>query len=133
MVVGGTDSGRIRRDAAMAYMEWAFDAFDTRYLFNAGQAVGDVRVQNGDAFSLEVASDKPIRISVPKGSQTRLNARIVYDGPLRAPIAADEVVAELVVSGEGVAEARIPLKATKAVGVAGPLDRVVNAVMNWFA
>ena len=41
MVVGGTDSPRIRKKAAREFMEWGFDAFETRYLFNSGQVISE--------------------------------------------------------------------------------------------
>ncbi|WP_394727662.1 D-alanyl-D-alanine carboxypeptidase family protein [Altererythrobacter sp. GH1-8] len=132
MVVGGADSPRIRRDAALEFMEWGFDGFENRYLFAADQEVGKARVQNGSSFSVPLVGDGPVRISVPKGSRGEVTARIEYDGPLRAPIASNEAVAELVVSGEGIPEARVQLYAAKAVEVAGPVDRVLNAVMSWF-
>ncbi|XUU59995.1 D-alanyl-D-alanine carboxypeptidase family protein [Erythrobacter sp. HA6-11] len=132
MVVGGVDSSRIRRDASRAFMEWGFSAFDNRYLFNAGDSVGTARVQDGDTFRVDLVAEGPVRISVPKGYGGNLDIRVEYEGPLRAPISTEEQVASLVISGDGVPEARIPLYAAKPVSTAGPLDRVLNAVLSWF-
>ena len=132
MVVGGADSSRIRRVAAQDLIEWGFDTFENRYLFDAEQMIGEARVQNGTSFSVPLVANSAVRISVPKDAATNLTARIEYVGPLRAPIAEGEQVAELVVKGDDIPEARIPLFTAKAVNVAGPLDRLMNAVMSWF-
>lgn len=133
MVVGGADSSRERRDAARSFMEWGFDAFENRYLYNADQVIGHATVQNGDALRVGLVADKAVRISIPSGFGGNLASRIEYQGPLRAPIKAGEEVATLVVYGDGVPEARIPLEAETDVSVAGPLDRVVNAIWSWIA
>ncbi|WP_232367300.1 D-alanyl-D-alanine carboxypeptidase family protein [Altererythrobacter lutimaris] len=132
MVVGGANSQRIRRDASRDFMEWGFSAFDNRYLFNAGDSVGTARVQNGDAFHVDLVAAGPVRVSVPKAYDGNLDMHIEYEGPLRAPIRTEERVATLIISGERVPEARIPLYAAKPVSTAGPLDRVLNAVLSFF-
>ena len=58
---------------------------------------------------------------------------IRYEGPLRAPIAANQEVAVMEISAPGVAPARIPLYAAEAVGTAGPIDRVINAIAAVFS
>lgn len=132
MVVGGADTGRVRQDAAREFMEWGFEAFERQILFAEGESVGAARVQNGSAFSVPLYASGPVAVSLPRNAASDYSIRIEYEGPLRAPIKAEEVVAELVVSGEGMPEARIPLHAGETIDVAGPLDRMLNAVMSWF-
>ncbi len=55
--------------------------------------------------------------------------RIVYRGPLVAPIASGQPVAELEVAVPGFAPSRVVLAAAQAVGEAGPLDRLWNGLM----
>jgi D-alanyl-D-alanine carboxypeptidase (penicillin-binding protein 5/6) len=73
-----------------------------------------------------------VAVNLPRGSIGKLAATIRYEGPLRAPIAAGQEVAVLEVTAPGIAPARIPLYAAEAVEVAGPLDRVINAVAGLF-
>jgi len=133
MVLAGVENGRLRAKIAKAYMEWGFAAFERRRLYDPGAEVGAARVQNGDARSVALVGKGALAVNLPRGTTGKLAARIRYDGPLRAPIAAGQEVAVLEVTAPGIAPARIPLFAAEAVGVAGPLDRVINAVAGLFS
>jgi D-alanyl-D-alanine carboxypeptidase (penicillin-binding protein 5/6) len=133
LVLAGVENGHLRARLARAYMEWGFTAFEHRRLFAPGQAVGEARVQNGDARSLALVGKGAVAVNLPRGSAGKLAATIRYEGPLRAPIAAGQEIAVLEVTAPGTAPARIPLYAAEAVGLAGPFDRIINAVAGLFS
>ncbi|MDC8753330.1 D-alanyl-D-alanine carboxypeptidase [Erythrobacter sp. sf7] len=133
LVLAGVENGRLRGRLALAYMEWGFSAFDRRRLFAPDAVIGTAQVQNGDARRVALVGKGPVAINLPRGSKGRISANIRYDGPLRAPIMAGQQVATLEVTAPGVAPARIPLYAAEEVGVAGPIDRIVNAIAGLFA
>lgn len=133
LVLAGVENGRLRARLAKAYVEWGFSAFDRLQLFAPGAVVAEARVQDGDSRSLALKAAGPVAINLPRGSNNELAATIRYEGPLRAPIMAGQEVAILEVTAEGVAPARIPLYAAESIGVAGPLDRIVNAVAGLFS
>jgi D-alanyl-D-alanine carboxypeptidase (penicillin-binding protein 5/6) len=128
LVLAGVESARMRAQLAEAYVEWGFSAFNRRPLFPNNAVIGTARVQDGNTRSVALKAASAVTINLPPTSTTQLSARIQYDGPLRAPIAEGQEVAVLVVTGPGVATARIPLHAAEAVVIAGPIDRIVNAV-----
>ncbi|MEE4315531.1 MAG: D-alanyl-D-alanine carboxypeptidase family protein [Erythrobacter sp.] len=132
MVLAGVENGRLRAQLARSYIEWGFSAFDRRRLFAAGAVVGRARVQDGDARQVSLVARGPVAINLPKTAKAPLSATIHYEGPLRAPITAGQEVAVLEVTAPGVAPARIPLHAADAVSVAGPFDRIVNAIVGLF-
>jgi D-alanyl-D-alanine carboxypeptidase (penicillin-binding protein 5/6) len=133
LVLAGVESGRLRGRLARSYIEWGFSAFERRRLFDPGVVIGEARVQNGDARGVALKAAGPVAINLPRGSNGALTATIRYDGPLRAPIAEGQEVATLEVTAAGVPPARVPLYAAEAVGTAGPLDRIVNAIVGVFA
>lgn len=133
LVLAGVENGRLRARVARDYMEWGFAAFERRRLFDPGVSVGEARVQNGDARSVALVGKGAVSVNLPRAGGGKLAARIRYEGPLRAPIAAGQEVAVLEVTAPGVAPARIPLYAAEAVGIAGPFDRVVNAIAGLFS
>jgi len=133
LVLAGVENGRLRAKLAKSYVEWGFAAFERKQLFAPGAVVGEARVQDGSARSIALKAAGPVAINLPRGSTPELTATIRYDGPLRAPIAAGQEVAVLEVTAPGVAPARVPLYAAQAVGTAGPLDRIVNAVAGLFS
>lgn len=133
LVLAGVDNGRLRARVARDYMEWGFAAFERRRLFDPGAVVGKARVQDGDARHVALVGKGALAINLPRGRKGALTGTIRYEGPLRAPIAAGEEVAVLEVTAPGIAPARIPLYAAEAVAVAGPLDRIINAVAGLFS
>jgi len=61
-----------------------------------------------------------------------VDAMIVYDGPISAPIAKGQTIAELVLTVPGLAVQRVPLVAAEAVEKAGPLGRMMAAFRHVF-
>lgn len=133
LVVAGVDRNSRRAKAARQYIEWGFSAFERRRLFNKGEIVGTIRVQNGDERSVPVRTDRAIFVNVPRGREAELRAFISYDGPLRAPFAAGEKVAMLVVQVPGMEPARIPLVADRAIETAGVFARLINGFAAWLS
>lgn len=133
LVLGGVENARLRARIARAYMEWGFSAFERRRLFKPGAVIGSARVQGGNARRVALVSKGAVVINLPRATKSKLVATIRYQGPLRAPISAGQEVAVLEVTATGVAPARIPLFAAKAVEVAGPLDRIINAIAGIFS
>ena len=85
-------------------------------------------VWNGSAGRVGVTTPRDVNISAPRFGGGPLQAKILYVGPVRAPIAKGQRIAELIIAATGMPTAHIPLVAAEAVGVAGPLDRVANGV-----
>lgn len=133
LVLAGVENGRLRARLARAYMEWGFSAFERRTLFANGAVVARARVQDGNARRVGLKAAGPLAINLPRGSKGDLTATLRYDGPLRAPIKAGQEVATLEVTAAGVAPARIPLYAAEDVAIAGPIDRIVNAIAAVFS
>lgn len=134
VVVAGTPSETARAAAAKSLVEWGYSAWESRPLLGAGQLVGEAQVQGGAARSVGLAALWPTTVTVPRGTGAgRPAARIVYTGPLRAPLRKGEVVARLELASADGARWSVPLAATRDVAVAGPFDRVVNALLGLFA
>lgn len=132
VVVAGSDRARVRDRAARAYIEWGFRAFDSRPLFDAGTNVGSARVQAGGSRSVPLIAAGEIAAAMPRGSDRKVALAIRYDGPLRAPIAKGQHVADLEITVAGMQPSRVPLLAGNDVAVAGPFDRLINGVIGWF-
>ncbi|MBK6801163.1 MAG: D-alanyl-D-alanine carboxypeptidase [Novosphingobium sp.] len=129
VVVGGARTEPDRASAARGLAEWGFAAWDSRPFVAAGQIIGEARVQQGDARRVPLALPRAFAITVPKGTTPRVTANIVYTGPLRAPLPKGAQVAGLEVRVEGQAPHYLPLVTARAVGRAGPIDRIVNGLL----
>ena len=133
MVIAGARSEEQRAAASRALLEWGFAEWQPRLLFERGVVVGEAKVQNGDARHVPLKAGRNIAAMFPKGQAGPISLRIVYRGPLLAPIAKGTQVAELEVISAGLPPGRVPLYAGKSIGEAGPFDRLVNGLMGLFS
>ena len=133
MVVAGTDRPKDRAAAAAALIEWGFGAFDSRPLFAAGANVGSARVQGGEAGSVPLVAPLPYSAASPRGTQVPVKLRIVYNGPLQAPIAKGAAVAELEIKVGDAPPRRRPLVAGGNVAEAGLFTRLLNGLKGLFS
>lgn len=131
MVVATSPTGRQRNAASRAFMEWGFQAFDSRILFPVGTTLARVKVQNGGLRHLDAVAPRPIRLAMPVGAHPRVSLKVRYDGPLRAPIVEGERVAELAIFFDGRQVSTLPLVAKRSVASATQLQRVFNGIAGW--
>ncbi len=90
VVVNGLEDKDDRAAEAKKLLEWGFRNFETRTLFAAKAPVGSVKVFGGAQRWVRVATTEPVRVMVQKNGNDKLLARIIYAGPVRAPIAAGQ-------------------------------------------
>ena len=131
MVVAASPTGRQRNNAAKAFIEWGFQAFDSRPIFGKGQVVAQAEVQNGGMRRLDLIAPSGVSVSVPKGTSAKPQLAVRYEGPLRAPVAKGEHVADLIVSMDGRQVSTLPLVADRSIAVATPIQRVINGIAAW--
>ena len=92
VVINGLDDPEDRAAEAKKMLEWGFKNFETRTLFAADQPVGYAKVFGGDSRSVKLASKEPIKVMVQKNGTDKLIARVVYNGPVRAPFESGQQV-----------------------------------------
>ena len=129
MVISGMKTARDRANEARKLMEWGFRAFEPRAIFAAGETVAEVPVFGGEKGSVPVVAKKPVRLLLPRGTNERVSARVVYKGPLMAPIEQGRQVGALrIMRGESVALDQ-PLYAAESVGTGSIPQRAFDAAL----
>jgi D-alanyl-D-alanine carboxypeptidase (penicillin-binding protein 5/6) len=129
VVVNGLESADDRAAAAKKLLEWGFRNFEVRTLFAAKQPIGYAKVFGGDSGSVRVAASEPVQVMVQKNGSDKLLARIVYTGPVRAPVAPGQPIGVIKVwRGKEVA-VETPVHATDAVGVGSTMRRAMDGAM----
>jgi D-alanyl-D-alanine carboxypeptidase (penicillin-binding protein 5/6) len=124
MVVAGLTSERERIQESVRFMEWGFNAFTSKPVLAGGKIAARLPVFLGEKADVGITAAPDARITVPRLIVANVKAEIVYDGPIKAPIAKGQKVAELVVTADDIGEQRIPLVASEAVGEAGLFTRI---------
>jgi D-alanyl-D-alanine carboxypeptidase (penicillin-binding protein 5/6) len=129
VVVNGLASADDRAAAAKKLLEWGFRNFEVRTLFAAEQTIGYAKVFGGDSGSVRVAASEPVQVMVQKNGSDKLIARIVYTGPVHAPIAPEQPIGVIKVwRGKEVA-VETPVHATDAVGVGSTMRRAMDGAI----
>ncbi|GAA0730070.1 D-alanyl-D-alanine carboxypeptidase family protein [Sphingomonas japonica] len=133
MVIAGLTSSNQRIAESVRLMEWGFGAWRARPVVAKGKRVETADVQLGSEGEVGLVAPKDLTVTVPAGMSDTLTARVVYQGPIKAPIAAGAHVADLVISSPGMDDQRLPLVAETAVEEAGFFGRVWAGLMSFFA
>lgn len=129
VVVNGLPTARDRAVEARKLLEWGFRSFEERMLFKDGESVGEAKVYGGAAARVALKAKGEVRLLLPRGSTERINARIVYQGPLRAPVVAGTQVGKLLVTRGEVKALEVPLFAAEAVAEGSLQQKAFDAIM----
>ncbi|MGH6832536.1 MAG: D-alanyl-D-alanine carboxypeptidase, partial [Methyloceanibacter sp.] len=101
-----------REAEARKLLDWGYKSFKPFRLFDEGQKVSDALVWGGTQHYVPLVGDGNINIILPANATGKVNASIVYEGPIKAPIRKGDQVAVLrVTSAESQATNDIPLYA----------------------
>ncbi|MGN6747059.1 MAG: D-alanyl-D-alanine carboxypeptidase family protein [Xanthobacteraceae bacterium] len=126
VVVTGAKSDKERADEAKKLLEFGFHDFQARVLFAEGQTVGDAKVFGGDRSYVPLVAPGIVRLMVPRNNSQRLLARIVYTGPIPAPVAKGQPIGKLKVwRGDNLA-LELPLQAADDVGRGSMSQRAMD-------
>lgn len=132
MVLAGLDSYNGRADESVKFMNWGFRAWTAHPVVAKGRQVGFAGVQGGASSEVGLIAPRDLAVTVPQGATPTLNGKIVYLGPLKAPIKAGDHVADLIVSTPDGGPQTLPLVAEKDVGEAGFFRRVWIGLLSLF-
>ena len=135
VVVNGLKTARDRAQESRKLLEWGFRAFENRTVFGAGDVIGEASVFGGEKGRVTLKAKGAIDLLLPRGTSDRLSARIVYRGPLIAPVKEGAEVARLVVMRGDVKTLEQPLFAAETVEVgtlqSRALDALYEAAAGW--
>jgi D-alanyl-D-alanine carboxypeptidase (penicillin-binding protein 5/6) len=128
VVINGLEDPDDRASEAKKMLEWGFRNFEVRTLFAAQQPVGYAKVFGGDSRSVKLSSPEPIKVMVQKNGTDKLIARVVYNGPVRAPIESGQQVGVVRVWRGTNMAMEAPVYAAEAVGRGSTMRRAIDGV-----
>ena len=133
MVVAGLDSFNQRIAESVKFMDWGFNAWKSQPLFKAGEKVADAQVQLGSDDKVALHAPRDLAVTLPAGTgASDIRVKVVYDGPIKAPIAKGQQVAQLIVQTGDTPPQAMPLVAAEAVGEAGFFGRIWAGLASLF-
>lgn len=128
VVVNGEKSAKERSDDAKKLLEWGFRSFERRVLFAEGQIIGEAKVYGGASGRVPLVANGAVNVMIPRSGGDRLIARIVYTGPVPAPITAGQPIGVLKVWRNDSVILEMPLKAAESVDKGNLTQRAFDAV-----
>ncbi len=128
MVIAGLTSFNERIAESVKFMDWGFRAWQLKPLLKAGSIIATAEVHAGSDDTVGLTAARNLSVATPAALGGELRVKVVYDGPIRAPIAKGQHIADLVVTSPNMPVTRFPLVAATAVDKAGPFGRLASNI-----
>jgi D-alanyl-D-alanine carboxypeptidase (penicillin-binding protein 5/6) len=136
VIVTGLKNPKDRADDAKKLLDYGFKNFEAKVLFAEGQTVAEAKVYGGEQGRVAVAAKGAVRLMVPRGVSDKIVAKMVYTGPVRAPIQEGQSIGRLQVWRGDAKVLEVPLQAVEKVAEGSmprrALDAASELVINLF-
>ena len=109
-----------------ALPKWGFKNFEARTLFAADQLVGFAKVFGGERGSVPLSSKEPVKVMVQKNGADKLIARVVYRGPVKAPVEPGQPVGMIKVWRGANIAVETPLYTAEPVATGSTVQRAID-------
>ena len=96
MVINGLKTMKERSEEAQKLILWGFRNFDNYTILKKDVKVVNVPVWLGRSKTIAAVPDKDVILTVPKGKQKEIVAKVTYEKPISAPVQKGQKVGSLV-------------------------------------
>lgn len=128
VAMSGMSSEKERAEEARKILDWGMRAFEKVGLYDEGETVGEAKVYGGTKPGVKLSARGPLAIFVPITNRDRMIARIVYRGPVVAPVEAGAEIGTLKVWIGDTLSQETPLFAAESVPLGKLHERALDAV-----
>jgi D-alanyl-D-alanine carboxypeptidase (penicillin-binding protein 5/6) len=122
-VVLGANSDAARATESQKLLNYGFQFFETVKLYPANQTVSTLRIYKGNSSEVKAGFPTDFHVTVPRGTGKRIQAQLITQQPLLAPITRGQRLGTLRLTVDGAPVGDYPLLALENVAVAGILGR----------
>jgi D-alanyl-D-alanine carboxypeptidase (penicillin-binding protein 5/6) len=133
MVVAGLPTYNGRIEESVKFMDWGFRAWRSVPLFRKGAQVETADVQGGNARSIALVAPQNLAVTLPAAASGDVKVSVVYEGPIKAPVAKGQEIAHLLVRTADGDVQTMPLVAASDVASVGVFGRLWNGFVSLFA
>lgn len=131
-VVLGTPSDSARATESQRLLNYGFQFFETVKLYPGQQPVARLRIYKGQSGELGAGFLSDFHVTVPRGAGKRIQAQVITQQPMLAPIARGQQVGTLRLTLDGQPLGDYPLQALHNVAVSGIIGRAWDSLMLLF-
>ena len=127
VVVNGTKTDKERAEEGKKLLEWGFHNFQSEPLFGEGQTIAEAKLYGGEQGHVPLMSARPVSLMVSRASHDRIIARVVYSGPVPAPVEKGQPIGTLKVWRGDALVLEVPVQAAESVGAGNLPQRALDA------
>ncbi len=127
----GAKTAKEREAEAVRIFQWGFRSFQPKTIFASGEVVGTAQVFGGTQGEVPLIAPNVVKVLVPRDINEKLTGRIVYHGPLIAPITAGKEVARLQLFRGASQIFETPLRTGADIGRGSLQSRAMDAVFEY--
>lgn len=132
MVLNGLTSESARARESTRIMNIGFREFKTLDLFEGGQEIANAQVWMGQSPRVPVMVKDQVTVSMHRRARKDMEVKLVYKGPVQAPIAEGDQVGDLRITAPGMTPRSVPVYAAKDVDRVGLTGRIWEALIYKF-
>ncbi|OZB17083.1 MAG: D-alanyl-D-alanine carboxypeptidase [Rhodobacterales bacterium 34-62-10] len=125
-VISGMETDQIRAEESAAIVNWAFRQFTERKVASAGEIITEADVWRGEQMKVGLVPETDISLLLPALTSDKVEAEIVHEGPVHAPVTKGQQLGEMILTREGLDPVRVPLVADRDVPLGGFTTRVLT-------
>ncbi|BCJ91000.1 D-alanyl-D-alanine carboxypeptidase [Terrihabitans soli] len=126
-VLGGLADEKVRLRATSALLDWGFTGYIDRDLFAKGDMVATAQVFGGTQGSVKLVAQEKVTLPVPKDGNSRISARVVYRGPITAPVSRGDRIGVLRIWRDNLLQREVPLIADENIEEGSLFQRAFDA------
>ncbi len=132
-VVMGTRSEESRAQESQKLLAYGFRYYETGKLYSAGDVIQEnAQVWYGVDNQVNLVVSEDVYVTIPRGAKDDLDAKILVDDIIEAPLMDKQELGRLSVSYEGELVLDLPLVADHAIEEAGIFARLWDAISLFF-
>jgi len=130
LVIAGLKTAGDRKIEAQKLLDWGFRQFKPIDVYSAGDTVSAVRVWGGVQRNVDLVAASPVRVALSTAEQAKVEVKLVYNGPLLAPVKAGEEVGKILFLIDGTEIATAPVKAAHDVAATpSMISRAMDSIL----
>ncbi|MCW0182007.1 D-alanyl-D-alanine carboxypeptidase family protein [Zavarzinia sp.] len=128
LVINGLNTMKERAQESARIMEWGFREFQTYTMAKKGDALAEAKVWQGEDETVPLTVAEDARVTLRRVDRAAMVVKVVYDGPVPAPIQAGDQIASLEISAPDMPVISLPLVAAHGVERQGVFGRIFGSL-----
>ena len=128
----GMESPESRAAESSKLLNWALQSFDTPKIYDANQAISQVKVYKGSKDAVNVGFLEAAHITIPHGEGKNIKPVLETVQPILAPVQKGQILGKLKITYNGQTLAEKNVVALDNVEEAGFFGRLYDSIVLWF-